>query len=420
MHSMLRGRSCWLAIVAGLAACGAAVPPVPGKGGPPWIEVTSDHFTVWTDADRSSARELIQRMENLRHVIAGVAFPSMAGGRIQVFALRDDGEVSAFAPSSNAAAVAITAQAPLWQPAIMLPVFSNLQVGDRTVAHELTHAVSFGAVHHQPRWLAEGMAKFFETVRLDTDRGAADVGAAPDYRGQPMRMAHLVPISKLFLWRDVSEHETNEYSTAWGLFTYLINVHRDELVHYLQLLHTAGTWRREATPEHAEQLWREAFPSLPLSQIDTELREWLVTGNHIVMHFNVQFHDWPSTERALGDADVYAARGVLAATMAGRIPEARSAASAALAVEPSNVLALLLAARLDRKDITLEQARAMTDAHREDWRAWWFFAHAVASDSGDFAQFASARTTACRLFGQNPALIAPSNLCDDEPARASP
>ena len=33
------------------AACGAAVPPVPGKGGPAWHELTSPHFVVWTDAD---------------------------------------------------------------------------------------------------------------------------------------------------------------------------------------------------------------------------------------------------------------------------------------------------------------------------------------------------------------------------------
>ena len=47
-------------IVAVLGACGAAVPPVRGKGGPAWTELTSQHFTVWTDGDPANVRELMR------------------------------------------------------------------------------------------------------------------------------------------------------------------------------------------------------------------------------------------------------------------------------------------------------------------------------------------------------------------------
>jgi hypothetical protein len=36
------------------------------------------------------------------------------------------------------------------------------------------------------------MAMFFETVELDPNSTTADIGREPQYRGQPLQMAHLV------------------------------------------------------------------------------------------------------------------------------------------------------------------------------------------------------------------------------------
>lgn len=60
MRCMVRVVSCSTLAAVAAAACGAAVPPVPGKGGPAWTELTSEHFTVWTDGDRAEVRELVQ------------------------------------------------------------------------------------------------------------------------------------------------------------------------------------------------------------------------------------------------------------------------------------------------------------------------------------------------------------------------
>jgi hypothetical protein len=98
----------------------AAVPPVPGKGGPAWTELTSEHFTVWTDGDRAEVRELVQQMEQLRQVVAGAMFPSMWRGRTLVFALRDDNELAAFSGTEQPRASVMMPGAPLWQPAIVL------------------------------------------------------------------------------------------------------------------------------------------------------------------------------------------------------------------------------------------------------------------------------------------------------------
>ena len=146
---MSRVSRCSVMVVVAAAACGAAVPPVPGKGGPTWAELTSEHFTVWTDGDRAEVRDLAQQMEQLRQVVVGVTFPWVSRGRTLVFALRDDDEVTAFSATEQPRAFAMTAGAPLWQPMIALSAHSHLQASDRTAAHELTHVIA-----GRPTWAA--------------------------------------------------------------------------------------------------------------------------------------------------------------------------------------------------------------------------------------------------------------------------
>ena len=63
-----------IALTLVLAGCKLppAIPTLPSKGGPAWVEVTSAHFTVWTDSPER-ARGLIQVMEQLREVVYGTA-----------------------------------------------------------------------------------------------------------------------------------------------------------------------------------------------------------------------------------------------------------------------------------------------------------------------------------------------------------
>jgi len=84
-------RGCVLAAV--LVACvhGSAVPDLPSKGGPAWLEVASPHFVVWTDSSEARARDLAQRMEDYRRVLITLLFggTDVKSPPILVFALRD-------------------------------------------------------------------------------------------------------------------------------------------------------------------------------------------------------------------------------------------------------------------------------------------------------------------------------------------
>src|SRR5262245_8459466 len=100
-----------MSVALGASGCGAAVPPVQGKGGPAWTELTSEHFTVWTDAKVAEASERVRVMEQLRQVVVAVAFPSVpATGRTLVVLLRDDDELAALSEIQQPRAFAMPVQ----------------------------------------------------------------------------------------------------------------------------------------------------------------------------------------------------------------------------------------------------------------------------------------------------------------------
>jgi hypothetical protein len=391
-----------------LVACRGPVPPVPGKGGPTWIELTSPHFTIWTDGDLDRARELVRKMERMRLILVYAVFPTApAEGRDLAIVLRDDAELRAFSETDQIRPFAVPAQFPLWQPMIVLSASSKQGALEVALAHELTHAISFGAIHHQPRWLAEGMATYFETVGLDPTLGTVDIGGLAAVRS--VGIADFVPISELFEWTKVSKEETRQYSTAWMLFWFLISQHGAELQRYAHLLDGAGA-EIKRRPDLARRIWDVVFPTLPLTVVDRELHHWIFNGSSVVTHLTLKARDWSATERRLGDADVYAIRALLRGLTGGRDAQARADVAAALAVEPTNVLAHLLAASLGHIEITADDARAIAAVHEDDWRAWMLVAGAVQDSHIEAGEAEAARARACEIIAANPALLPPREL----------
>lgn len=362
-----------LATVLALAACGPAIPPVPSQGGPAWRELTSEHFTLWTNTSAKRARELIREMEDLRHVVIGVGFRGGGAGRVLVIALRDDDEVRAF--TGEFRAMASSADNHINQPWILMSAEAEREL----VAHELTHTISFTVIRDQPRWFAEGLAKYFETIKIDRERGKVDLGRAPTYRGEPIVMSRLMAFRRMVACKELSCADRHFYASAWALFTYLKNVKQADVTTYPQLVAGAD-----------------------LDELEAEVKRWLVSGSHTVLHYDVRLPTYAASERALGDADVYAARALLRLEVQGRRDLAQQDAAAALAVDPTHVLANVVAAKAGTP-ITAERARAIAQAHPDDWRAWMLVVTALRE--GDEARAAFER--ACELAAQNPALITP-------------
>lgn len=371
-------------LLAAIVGCGPAIPAVPSKGGPAWHALQTEHFTVWTDASESTARELIAHMEDLRQAVIGIGFRGAAGqGRAFVLALRDDDEVAAFMPG-DFAAIASPADSVIRQPMILLSANPARDPKGNITAHELTHTISAAVIRDQPRWFAEALATFFATIEIDRSAGTIDLGRAPTIRGEPVVMHRLIPIAKLFQCESLDCADGAFYATAWALFTYIFNKYPQQLAQLEDLL-AAGT--------PSKQAWSTAFGAIPLETLDTEMRQWLTNGSHTVMHFTAHLQTWPVTVATLSDADVYAARALLRIEFQDRRDDAKKLLEAADALDTANPLARFLEYQLTKSTDT-QVAKAVTVAHPDDWRGWFLLAKAT-NDSAAFEKM-------CVLAATNP------------------
>jgi hypothetical protein len=368
-----------------LVACGPVIPSLPSRGGPAWIEVQSEHFTLWTDAPAKRAHELMHELELRRQLL--VTAMSHAPSKVRAFAiaLRGARETSEYLPG-QAIAAAWNAQDPTRQPGILLA--ANSDDSEHALSHELTHVISFGIIWNQPHWLAEGIATYFEMVDLDFDERSVQIGLPRDDRSAALRESPPLSAARLFACEEPRCMDQRFYATSWALFSFLINQRYDQLGRYLQRLN-------ELEDDHLADAWAQVFPDLPPDRLDDELSQWLISGKLRLPRFEVAVREVPTRDRPLGDADVLAARSLLNFHFKGVGP-AHIVAEEALAIDRTNVLARLINTELTH-EISPDDARATAAAHPDDWRAWRLVEHAVK----DRAEVEAALGRVCALTGND-------------------
>lgn len=357
-----RGSRAAAAVVAIIGlSCGGARTTGGGHAPAAWREVTSEHFVIWTNTSPERAATLVRTMENLRRVVLGVSFfKAEIPGKSFVVAFDDLDELHQYSPPQFIA-YAWSARNMLRQPVISLAA-ASLEDARYIVTHELTHVISFNVIPDQPAWFAEGIAGYFETVRVDEGKETVDVGVPIEGRLGYLRRGGLMPTAQMFACGKPACMDDAFYATTWALVTYLLNEHPDELVTYMNAL--------VATPREGQaQLWGEVFPALPPAKLDHELATWIHYGKIKVFHYKGQSRDYPATERLLPEAEILAGKGLLRALFAPDRPSAPPETVAALAADATNVLANLVKVSVENK-VDVERARAVAAAHPEDWRAW--------------------------------------------------
>jgi Protein of unknown function (DUF1570) len=288
-------RAVYFLMVAGIAACvpphGPAIPALPSQGGPPWVELTSEHFVMWTDASAQRGRELIREMENHRLVVLGVALNNAdPKTKIFVLALRDAEEVKSYVPPQFAAYS--SGGSPVRQPVIVLAADTE-EPHIHVITHELTHVISWSVVPHQPHWFAEGLAGYFETARLGANRQTVDVGEPLDYNVRWLRSAHWISTASLFGCTELTCMSGMFYAQSWALFSFLANEHPAELQRFMQRL-------AELPSGQAARAWLDAFPGLTVEKLDHDLIAWLAHGQRTVLHYKLKLRELLGSARARG------------------------------------------------------------------------------------------------------------------------
>jgi hypothetical protein len=339
------------------SGCGAALPALPSKGGPTWLELKSANVTLWTDASPGRARELIDELEDRRQVVAGAMGGAQQRRRIMAVALSTERQAEEFI-AKDVAAFAWNEANPSLTPGILMRSF---ELDDEVVLnHELAHAVSHSIIEHQPTWLAEGLASYFETGTLDRSSNTVQIGVPQRELVVYLRQSPRMPISQLFACEGPRCRTVEFYATSWLVFSYLLHEHYDRFSKYLSRL------AELPRGEHL-QAWREIFPDLTAAKLDRELLR-INIASFKLPRIRVEVKKHPFSTRKLVDADVLALRSFLY-QLAGDEAKARAANTAARAIDPTHLLAWLVAIPFDVEPSERE-ARAVATANRRDWRAW--------------------------------------------------
>lgn len=147
-------------MLACVTGCGALRSDGKTRG---WVVVETDNLRVRTNVGTDKAVELAGRYQRIRDAIAEYELPcafDRLTAPLEVTVLTHAGQPSFFRPS----------QAPLLglRPQLVL---RSANEGDtvRLFTHEMTHQLVAACFSGAPAWFNEGMASFYETVRLEDD-----------------------------------------------------------------------------------------------------------------------------------------------------------------------------------------------------------------------------------------------------------
>jgi tetratricopeptide (TPR) repeat protein len=418
-----------LAVLALLAACiaGCAHPTsasregrgsgfrCPARGGPAWLEASSEHFLVSADLTRGEIISLARQLEEVRGAIVEGLFPGerrRVDGRARLVAFRHERDFDEFAPPEL---TAFLWPSGLGDHVIVISIEASLD-RRQVVAHELTHHLLRQVYPRQPRWFGEGFAALAERLagerRPDRDlerwrkRVAGETGLAERVREEgpapfftdpaaervgryfgPIT-ADLVrefeagaePVREILAWDGRVQHARHRATSA-VLVHFLMHEERTRFDRFRRLLEEAerpaAAWAR-VFPE-----WDPALPGGP-EALDTLLAAHARAPGHARWLVDVPARGGFEVRR-LSTGEVHALRLALPRYDRGRGGGAaleRLEVEEALAEDPDHVMGLFVKTSLEGSD-PVPVARRAVEAHPGDLRALVWLAQSLPRDGSE-------------------------------------
>jgi tetratricopeptide (TPR) repeat protein len=298
-------------------------------------------------------------------------------GQLEVIAVRSDSELEEFIPGASLEAfLDSTGRTPLLVISGEGEHLLERPEARQVQAHELAHYLSRYVMVRQPRWLAEGLATYFQTVRFSSLRTKATFGW---FHGGYYAYLHhhgLLTLEELWLWDERPFTSAGEalpyYASSWLWVMYLMERHPERFLDFRVRL---------ARAEEPRQAWDAAFQGVAGLEEDFTRyeppREEQLTVELPPMQSDFEV-------RELDCAEVHALRARLFLRSPGRRPLGERLRLAALEVQealredPTNVSAVQLQASLTPEpEQRLALARALTQARPESGPAWSLLGQAL-------------------------------------------
>ena len=226
-----------------------------------WLEASSVHFVVYADDTERDIRRFTEQLERYHAAMAKVTGsevpPPSPSNRVTVFVVKNVREVQrlfgeggrsvgGFYIARAGSAVAIVPQVRVGS--------GQVDSSMNTLLHEYAHHFLISnTVFPAPRWLGEGGAEFFASVRFQSD-GGLNMGLPSKDNYYQLVYADEITAEELFdpelLAKRPGAQFTSFYGKSWALYHYLtFDPGREgQLVRYLALM-TQGKSSREAAQE---------------------------------------------------------------------------------------------------------------------------------------------------------------------------
>jgi hypothetical protein len=389
--------ACAAFALAALTGCANLRAECAAHGGSPWLELTSPHFVVHTNLDDSDAREATHGLEQslgvLRYVFAGDHEPKR---RIDVVLFRNTLQLQDILGRGEFNGLMMRD----WHGPLLLVGGAMYLIGNSAradvVMHELTHHASSFALAREPRWLAEGLAMYFETTTIDSS-GKVRVGDPMMQALRIVRSSTPMTFEELWQWTDdpVDSQQllNRRYAASWMFVHFFYNQHEPELVEFLRALST-GVAPREA--------FARTFPGLSFAQLDDEARHYLAEGSYAAHVFPLRTTPDAVQVRPLADAQVHAELARIA--LASKRPErAAEELDAEQALDPNLPLAFELKVLTSRDDArALALAREFTTRFPNDATAFRLLAMTLRANRAPAEQVLQAARRSLALDDEDP------------------
>ena len=379
-----------------------------------WREIQGPHVVLRTDLGSGAAKEAALAVERFRAQIVAAAWPRAmlpAGDRIEVTVFGNglDFEHHFGRTISGVFFHDLPPYAVMYGHPDKWEHRASLSTPETTsiLRHELVHHLAASIYRRQPRWFAEGLAQFLETVRTGDDGKTVVVGAANLDAMQSYRSARSLRVADALAWSGnldtISEAMMHGlYGLSWVIVHWLYNEHP------AQFDQLQGLLARGIDPDKA---WKIILPGLGTADLDEAIHQYLKHGDY--KEYLAPFVEPapPLKEIALSEADVHAERARVAMAAArsstDRAPhqkEAQEELATALKLDPGDANALVLQVRLATSRDRASVARRLTEAHPDDGRGWLLLGQAL-KDTSAVAEREAALRRAVDLRPEDPTAL---------------
>jgi tetratricopeptide (TPR) repeat protein len=358
-----------------------------------WIQVTSPHFVVVTNANEKQGRRVADQFERMRFVFHKL-FPKMkvdSSAPIIVLAIKDEKDFRALEPEAYLAKGSLKLGGLFLRTADKNYVLMRLDAeGDHpysVVYHEYTHLLTSKS-EFMPLWLNEGLAQFYQ----NTDIHEKDV-----WLGEPsseslyvLRQGQWLPLPVLFTVDHNSPyyHEENKgsifYAESWAVVHYL------EVNDFLKKTERIGTYltllSQNVDPQTAAT---KAFGDL--KALETAVASYVRQGglSFFKMPTSTEVDDSSFKVQALTGAQSDAVRADFLAYNE-RTKDAQVLLDRVLHEEPNNVSAHETKGFIEFKQGHIEEAKKWyaraVELDSQSYLAHYYFAAMSMNERGDTAE----------------------------------